>query len=963
MHKIYKTILIPLILLLSSLAGAQGWERAYGGSDSDELMDLLHVADDGFIAVGATQSFTPGDRNIWMIKTDADGNLDWTQSIGNLNAAEIGNSIRTTTDGGYIIGGTVFDEEHRYGHLVKTDYLGNPEWSYVSVIDSVEGRMAIQTLDGGYALVGYKLNPPTGPDDMQDKDVLLIKLNPDGTEAWWKNYGGEEFDEGYALVENPDATLALIGTTKSYGTGNGDMYWIKVDADGNYINQKTYGPPSGGRLIGFDIILNANNNYVIASGCQDGGGQAKRAIIWELNPSGNWVNFDEFYDLGLQTAYSIKNTSDGGYAFTGEFRTSDAADRQVYLTKIDNNFNEDWTKTFGGTLGDEGNSIVATPAGFALAGYTRSFGSGHKDAYLIRTDNSGISLSNFIIGYVYADLNGNCNLDASGQGVPNQIIEIFGPQTYYGTTDDQGFFSIPVDEGSYTSTLAALSPYWTACADSLSFSLSGVFDTAVVSFFLKPIEETCPMLITDVSTLNLRRCFPATYNIHYENRGAAVAEDATVEVTFDSYLHVDSSSIPWVNQVGDTYTFDIGNVNIFDEGEFDVYVTVDCDSTVLGQTHCVEAHVLPDSLCLPIDPNWDGASIELSAKCIDSENQITISNIGDGNMDDPLGFVIIEDHIIGFTGSFDLEPMEDTTIIIISDGTTIRVEADQSPGHPGNSKPSVAIEGCGGEPFSTGYVIQFPQNDANPFIDIDCRENTGSFDPNDKQAFPIGYGEQHFLEANTDIEYLIRFQNTGTDTAFTVTIRDTLSSFLDVTSIQPGTASHSYRYELYSNGIVKFIFDDIMLPDSNVNEVASHGFVKFKISQRSDNPIGTIITNSAAIYFDYNAPIITNTTKHRIGENFILFTKTPVTPSPNAPLADIKVYPNPFVDFATFELKGLKAKEFQFSVFDLNGKLVQKEIYQSPTFQFHKGNLPKGMYVFQIEIEGQLASSGKIVLQ
>ncbi|MEZ4956293.1 MAG: hypothetical protein R2825_22230 [Saprospiraceae bacterium] len=94
-------------------------------------------------------------------------------------------------------------------------------------------------------------------------------------------------------------------------------------------------------------------------------------------------------------------------------------------------------------------------------------------------------------------------------------------------------------------------------------------------------------------------------------------------------------------------------------------------------------------------------------------------------------------------------------------------------------------------------MIQYPLNDADPFVDTDCRENTGSYDPNDKTGFPLGIDEDHFILKNTDIEYLIRFQNTGTDTALTVVIRDTLSPYLDPTSIEMGGGSHAFRYEIY----------------------------------------------------------------------------------------------------------------------------------------------------------------------
>ena len=118
------------------------------------------------------------------------------------------------------------------------------------------------------------------------------------------------------------------------------------------------------------------------------------------------------------------------------------------------------------------------------------------------------------------------------------------------------------------------------------------------------------------------------------------------------------------------------------------------------------------------------------------------------------------------------------------------------------------------------------------------------------------------------MEYLIRFQNTGTDTAFLVVIRDTISPFLDPATVRPGASSHPYTWSLMNNGSLKFTFENIMLPDSNINEAASHGFIKFKIQQQPENLPGTTIHNQAGIYFDYNAPVITNQTTHKIQDRF-----------------------------------------------------------------------------------------------
>lgn len=141
---------------------------------------------------------------------------------------------------------------------------------------------------------------------------------------------------------------------------------------------------------------------------------------------------------------------------------------------------------------------------------------------------------------------------------------------------------------------------------------------------------------------------------------------------------------------------------------------------------------------------------------------------------------------------------------------------------------------------------------------------TGSFDPNDKNVFPTGYGSEGYITAQQELKYTIRFQNTGNDTAFNIVIVDTLPVSLDKYSLRVLNASHPYWYEFKSGNVVAFHFNNILLPDSGSNEEGSHGAIKFSIQQIPGNPPGTIIDNSANIYFDFNTPITTNSIRNTV---------------------------------------------------------------------------------------------------
>lgn len=281
-----------------------------------------------------------------------------------------------------------------------------------------------------------------------------------------------------------------------------------------------------------------------------------------------------------------------------------------------------------------------------------------------------------------------------------------------------------------------------------------------------------------------------------------------------------------------------------------------------------------------------------------------------------------------------------------------------------NYTPTIAIEGCGYDSttmqYSTGFVTQFNEDDVMDYISIDCQENVGPYDPNDKRAEPKGFGSQHYVEQNTDLEYHIRFQNVGTDTAYNVVIRDTLSVDLDVLSLKLGASSHLMDFSIINGNVLKFVFNDIKLVDSTTNEPGSHGFVKFKIAQQPNLPIGTIINNSAAIYFDYNEPIFTNTTFHEIGEDFIEVILTTNEDLSDHPLLDIAVYPDPFVDQATIEVKNGPKEPLSIFIYDATGKLIIQEQFQE-SYQLQRALFSSGMYHFSILSKGKLLGSGKIV--
>lgn len=563
----------------------------------------------------------------------------------------------------------------------------------------------------------------------------------------------------------------------------------------------------------------------------------------------------------------------------------------------------------------------------------------------------------YIGGKVYKDEDPDCTFNNDDFGLENWIVKAEKPgASFYGTSNADGNYLILVDTGDYVVSVTPPASYWDLCQNNIPVT-AVLADTQTVDFPAYNLYN-CPALTVDIGTDLLRRCMVNKYTVNYCNDGPVDATDATVVITLDPLFSYFASEIPLASQNGNELTFNLGTVASGQCDHFWVRVTLSC-SAMLGQTHCIEAHIFPDTICDPVSPLWDGSDIEVNAVCHNDSIFFNIRNTGSGNMTEQRQYFVVEDQILLMMAPFQLNAGQETSFVLEPQGATMRMEAEQSPFHPGASQPSVTVEGCGGGSgqVSLGLVNQFPPDDMDPFIDIDCRQNVGSYDPNDKQGFPEGYGDMHYIKRNTDLEYLIRFQNTGTDTAFRVVVLDTLSNFLDITSIHPGAASHPYDFDIVGRGVLKFTFDNILLPDSTVNEEESHGFVKFRISQLQDLPLGSEITNTAAIYFDFNEPVITNQTIHRVNEGFI----TVVNTNSISENVQLKVYPNPFSDWTRFELEGVDATNALLMVYDTYGRTVLQRVFDQNQLLLNSAELSSGLYFYQVRLGGKVVNNGKMV--
>jgi len=357
----------------------RGPENEWGNS-------LIQTSDGGYAIAGTTTSFGAGLSDAYLVKLDANGNLQWTKTIGG-KEFEDGYSLIQTADGGYAIAG----QTNSFGaggydvYVVKLDANGNLQWTKTigGKKDDVGLMSLIQTADGGYAIAGATNSFGAG-----NGNVYVVKLDANGNLQWTKTVGGPGDEIGFSLIQTSDGGYAIAGSTFSFGAGDEDVYVVKLDANGNLQWTKTIGGPK--REWGSSLIQTADGGYAIAGTTTSFGAGGEDVYVVKLDASGNlqWTKTigGKKEDAGI----SLIQTSDGGYAIAGYTKSFGAGGEDVYVVKLDADGKLQWTKTIGGENDDRGFSLIQTSDdGYAIAGSTQSFGARGRDVYVIKLDRNG----------------------------------------------------------------------------------------------------------------------------------------------------------------------------------------------------------------------------------------------------------------------------------------------------------------------------------------------------------------------------------------------------------------------------------------------------------------------------------------------------------------------------------------------------------------------------------------------
>jgi uncharacterized delta-60 repeat protein len=408
-----------------------------GGSNDDFANSIIQSSDGGYVVAGYTNSFG-GSYDFYVVKLYSSGSVAWTKTIGG-SGDDQANSVVQSSDGGYIVAGytTSFGASGADMYVVKLGSGGNVQWTKtIGGSDDDFANSVIQSSDGGYVIAGYTQSFGAGGYDM-----YVVKLDSNGNVVWTKTIGGSNSDVANSIVQSSDGGYVVAGETLSFGASGRDIYVVKLDSSGNIVWTKTI----GGSWDDFanSVIQSSDGGYVIAGYTQSFGASWYDIYVVKLDSSGNVIWSKTIGGGNADVAYSIIQSSDGGYIVIGRTQSFGAGGYDVYVVKIDSSGNVLWTKTIGGGSADEARSIIqSSDGGFAIAGYTQSFGAGLYDIYVVKTGPLGDTCwSQGITNYVVSSVSSSFSSPSTDAFPQSPTVTVVSPASGSGGSVSSVCFS------------------------------------------------------------------------------------------------------------------------------------------------------------------------------------------------------------------------------------------------------------------------------------------------------------------------------------------------------------------------------------------------------------------------------------------------------------------------------------------------------------------------------------------
>ena len=854
------------------------------GSNHIYLAGLIHINNMSL----DTLSIPPYSSGIqgFIAKIDTRGKLKWFKKLNGTKDTPI-SGLTTDSDGNIYFSGSLSGQLIYAGDTLISS--GSAPDTYLANMDKNGQELWVRHITGHSSL-------------------SLVDINSSG-QIFMSGLASAtvQFDSITLQLNNPSGSQYYVA---SYNK-NGQVQWVKPVKIKNYtsslnlkVNQQTGSVLFSGTFSGDSLV--ADTSFLIP---EPGGTDI---FIVEYQPDGGLSWLGHISGEGDEYPGSIDIGPDGGIFLSGKFsREVSIADLQAFSTSVFSKmFVAKWDANKSSLwLGNSSGNGTQSISGMTVDNLGQIFSTGYANGnpaylgpvtltapmsfFIARMDDSTYTpdgSERLVHGRIWGESDLNCVRD-SGEWDLAQWVVIAEPGPYYAASRPDGTYTLRLDTGTYTikQLVPPNVPYInesicppTGNPYTLQIDTS-VTDTSGFDFVYDYVEDYfCPNLSVEITNSRRRVCTANSTHINYCNTGNKEAQNVEIHVQYPPEVSLMSTSVPYTEVDSTYYILDIGLLLPNECGSIVLNELVDCDAlTRIGASSCMEVWITPANTCTPTDTAWSQASLVIDGSCVAGDSvSFIIKNEGQGDMTDSTGFELFLNDTLVHTGNILLAAGDSVALSLHTEGRTAHLQVFQVPGHPFQNWVAKTVEACGatvGLPFITGFVNMFEQSDPGDISKvIFCEPLTGSYDPNDKLARPLGITEEAIILPDTRLNYTIRFQNTGNDTAFKVVLVDTLTQWADLASLQIDGGSHPYTFSLSGVGqpVLIFTFDPIVLPDSNVNEPASHGHISFSFNLTDSIPLETPIHNFADIYFDFNPPIRTNTVSHLVSDRIPVAAKS-----------------------------------------------------------------------------------------
>ena len=333
------------------------FSKTFGGSGTDGGYSVQQTSDGGYIITGKTRSFGEGNQDVWLIKIDSQGQEEWNHTFGGIGAYDdVGHSVQQTTDGGFVITGYTWEVYGNGGDLwlIKTDSQGNEEWSSIFGGEYGDrGYSGQPTTDGGYILTGKSYFNYQSDSRWNNGDVRLIKTDSQGNEEWNQTFSGSKegtyidgygttryFEEyGSSVQQTSDGGYIITGMRNRFDDNddNEDVLLIKTDNQGNEQWNQIFG---GNQIdFGTSVQQTIDGGFVITGYTESFGNGFSDIWLIKTDSQGREEWNKTFGGSNYDVGRSVQQTTDGGYIIIGQTGSFGNGGTDVWLIKTDSEGN------------------------------------------------------------------------------------------------------------------------------------------------------------------------------------------------------------------------------------------------------------------------------------------------------------------------------------------------------------------------------------------------------------------------------------------------------------------------------------------------------------------------------------------------------------------------------------------------------------------------------------------------